>query len=376
MRRWISHSKLARLRTGVRCVFEYKTDLFDNATVERIAERFQLLLEKVVVDPAQNISSVSPLTESERTQLLVDWNNTQRDYPRHLCIQQLFEAQVEQTPDALAVVFQDQSLTYRELNKRANQLAHQLRARGVGAESLVGICVERSIEMIVGVLGILKAGAAYVPLDPNYPRERLNLILQDAGVSLVLTQEKVAALLSEFSGTVLCLDADWKQIARASAENPVPVTTAESLAYVIYTSGSTGTPKGAMIAHRSLVNFTMNAGTDYELGAADKVLQFASLNFDTSAEEIFPCLASGGTLVLRTEEMLSSVSEFLRTCDDWAITVLDLPTAYWHEIAAEFERVKLPLPEGSAFADHRWRASIARKAVNLAATGRIENTFG
>jgi amino acid adenylation domain-containing protein len=330
---------------GVRCVFEYKTDLFDNTTVERIAERFQLLLEKVVVDPAQNMSSISPLTESERTKLLVDWNNTSRDYPRHFCVQQLFETQVEQTPDAVAVVFQNESLTYRELNKRANQLAHHLRAGGVGAESLVGLCVERSIEMVVGVLGILKAGGAYVPLDPNHPRARLNLILADAGVSLVLSQAKVSDVLSEFGGTVLRLDADWQHIVEQNTDNPLPVTTAESLAYVIFTSGSTGTPKGVMITQRSLVNFTINARGDYALSVTDRVLQFASLSFDTSAEEIFPCLTSGATLVLRTEEMLNSVSEFLQTCDDWAITVLDLPTAYWHEIAAEFERVKLPLPE-------------------------------
>jgi amino acid adenylation domain-containing protein len=330
---------------GIRCVFEYKTDLFDAATIERVAERFQLLLERAVDNPAQNISDLTLLTEAEQRQLLVDWNNTERDYPRHLCIQHLFETQVEQTPDALAVVSQDQSLTYRELNARANQLAHLLRARNVVAESLVGICVERSLEMIVGVLGVLKAGAAYVPLDPNYPRERLNLILRDAGVSLVLSQEKLAGLLPEFSGSVLCLDTDWQEISTECAANPIPVTTAESLAYVIYTSGSTGTPKGVMIAHRSLVNFTMNANADYGLGSADKVLQFASLNFDTSAEEIFPCLAAGGTLVLRTDEMLSSVAEFLRACDDWGITVLDLPTAYWHEIAAELERTQPPLPQ-------------------------------
>ncbi len=330
---------------GIRCVFEYKTDLFDRVTVERIAERFQLLLAQAVDSPTRNISGLALLTAVEQRRLLVEWNDTARDYPRHLCIQQLFEAQVECTPDTPAVVFENQSVTYRELNERANQLAHRLRACEVGAASLVGICVERSLEMIVGVLGILKAGAAYVPLDPNYPRERLDLILRDAGVSLILSQEKVAGVLAEFSGSVLCLDADWQQIASESADNPVPSTTAEGLAYVIYTSGSTGTPKGAMIEHRSLVNFTMNARTDYQLGPADRVLQFASLNFDTSAEEIFPCLASGATLVLRNDEMLSSVSEFLQTCDDWAITVLDLPTAYWHEIAAEFERTRPPLPE-------------------------------
>src|SRR5713226_961607 len=365
---------------GIRCVFEYKTDLFNAVTIERIAERFQLLLEQAVDSPTRNISGLALLTEAEQRRLLVEWNNTARDYPRDLCIQQLFEAQVEQTPDAPAVGFEDQSLSYRELNERANQLAHRLRANEVGAETLVGICVERSLEMIVGVLGILKAGAAYVPLDPNYPRERLNLILQDAGVSLVLSHEKVAGLLAEFSGSVLCLDADWQELASESADNPVPITTAEGLAYVIYTSGSTGTPKGAMIEHRSLVNFTMNAIGDYHFGPADKVLQFASLSFDTSAEEIFPCLASGGTLVLRSDEMLSSVAEFLRTCDDWNITVLDLPTAYWHEIAAEFERVRTPLPENlRLLIIGGERALPERLAIWQQAVGtkvRLVNTYG
>jgi len=365
---------------GLTCVFEYKSDLFDASTITRLAERFQLLLEKVVDDPTQNISELAPLTGVERERLLIEWNRTERDYPRDVCLPQLFEAQVEQTPDAVAVIFNDESLTYRELNQRANQLAHFLRARGVGAESLVGICVERSLEMLVAVLGVLKAGAAYVPLDPNYPRARLNLMLADAGVSLVLTQEKVAEVLTEFAGTVLCLDAQWQQIAAENTNNPAPLNTAENLAYVIYTSGSTGAPKGAMIAHQSLVNFAVNAKTDYELSAGDKVLQFASLNFDTSAEEIFPCLLSGATLVLRTEEMLNSVSEFLRTCDDWDITVLDLPTAYWHEIVAELERVRLPLPAalrvliigGERALPERWSVWKQQVGSNV----RLVNTYG
>jgi aspartate racemase len=330
---------------GIRCVLEYQTDLFDAGTIETLARRFQLLLERAVVDAAQPVSRLTQLTESEQQLVVVSWNNTAREYARDRCIQQLFEAQVVETPETTAVVCKDQSLSYRELNKRANQLAHSLRARGVGAESLVGICVERSLEMIVAVLGVLKAGGAYVPLDPGYPRERLNLILQDAGVSLVLSQERLTGLLSEFSGAVLCVDDRPSPSEEQNVANPVPVTDAENLAYVIYTSGSTGVPKGVMIAHRSLVNFTMNAQADYDLGAADRVLQFASLNFDTSAEEIFPCLTSGATLVLRTEEMLDSVGGFLRACDELGVTVLDLPTAYWHEVAAELDQVKLSLPE-------------------------------
>src|SRR5437667_5549478 len=329
---------------GIRCVFEYKSDLFDAPTIERMAGHFQLLLERVAEDPGKGTSTLPLLTETEEKQLFLEWNDTSRDYPKNLCIHQLFEVQVENTPNAVAVMFEGESLTYSELNERANRLAHYLRSLGVSAESLVAICMERSIEMVVAVLGVLKAGGAYVPLDPAYPRERINLIAADTNAQVVLTQQKVAATLSEVAAQIIPVDTDWRRIEEQSAENPAPVNSSDSLAYVIYTSGSTGAPKGVMIEHRSLVNFTTNARDEYRIGPADQVLQFASLNFDASAEEIFPCLTSGATLVLRTEEMLSSVSEFLEICNDWGITVLDLPTAYWHEITAGLEDARLPMP--------------------------------
>jgi amino acid adenylation domain-containing protein len=364
----------------VSCVFEYKIDLFDATTIARMAERFRLLLERVVDHPRKRISGISFLSEAEQRRLLIDWNNTEREYPRHLCVQRLFEAQVEQTPDALAVVFQDESLTYRELNERANRLAHHLRSLGVEAESLVGICIERSIEMILGVLGILKAGGAYVPLDPNYPRERLDLMLADASLTVVLTQQRLASLFTAFAGTVLRLDAEWEKIAQQSLENLSLLTIPENLAYLIYTSGSTGAPKSVMVAHRSLVNFTTNASNEYELGFGDRVLQFASLNFDTSAEEIFPCLTSGATLVLRTDEMLSSVSQFLRTCHDGGISVLDLPTAYWHEITSELERTEMPMPPALRLVIIGGeRALLERLSVwqrTVGSTVRLVNTYG
>ena len=236
-------------------------------------------------------------------------------------------------------------LSYRELNERANQLAHYLQALGVKPEILVGLLVERSPEMMVGLLGILKAGGAYVPLDPAYPIERLNFILSDAKVSVLLTQEKLVSLLPEYGGHKVCLDTDLENISVESESNPVSSVTSENLSYLIYTSGSTGTPKGVTIEHRSLVNFTKAAIAEYEISSSDRVLQFTSISFDAAAEEIYPCLTTGGILVLRTDEMLSSVPKFLQTCQDWKLTVLDLPTAYWQQMTSELETVSLTLPE-------------------------------
>jgi amino acid adenylation domain-containing protein len=331
---------------GLRCVFEYKTDLFDAATVERIAERFLLLLEGIVDDPAQSISDISLLTEDEKRRVLIEWNDNRAEFPRDACIHQLFEAQVERTPDAVAAVFQDEQFTYRELNQRANQLANLLRNHGVGPDTLVGICVQRSLEMLVGLLGILKAGGAYVPLDPTYPADRLAFMIEDAGLSLVLTQERLTSEFPAGRARLLCLDKDWPRIARESRENPVVSVAPANLAYVIYTSGSTGNPKGVMIEHRSLVNFTVTAASAYAIGPADRVLQFASLCFDISVEEIYPALTQGATVVLRTDEMISSARDFLRYCDQWQVTILDLPTAYWHDLTDTLPAEDLKLPAG------------------------------
>ena len=251
---------------------------------------------------------------------------------------------MELTPDAIAVVFEDRQLTYRQLNQEANQLANYLKTLGVKSEVLVGICVERSFEMIVGLLGILKAGGAYVPLDPAYPQERLAFMLADAQVSVLLTQEKLLEYLPNNTAKVVCLDSDRENIAQYSQENLISQATEDNLAYVIYTSGSTGTPKGVMIQHKSLVNYTEAVSVEYQLNQNDKILQFASISFDISVEEIYPCLAVGATLVLRTDAMLATAKTFWEKCQEWQITVLDLPTAYWHELTAALEREKSTLP--------------------------------
>src|ERR1700677_4682044 len=205
----------------------------------------------------RRIGELEMLSEGERRQVLVEWNQTERGYEKESCVQQLFEEQAARTPEAVAVVSEEQALTYGELNERANQLAHYLREAGVGAEVRVGLCVERSAEMVVGLLGILKAGGAYVPLDPQYPAERLSFMLQDAGIEVLLTQSALAEQLPSNWAQIVCLDTHWAQIAQYRRGNPPAAVDGENAAYVIYTSGSTGTPKGVAVTHGGLTNYLL-----------------------------------------------------------------------------------------------------------------------
>ncbi|MFQ5794231.1 MAG: amino acid adenylation domain-containing protein, partial [Candidatus Bipolaricaulia bacterium] len=283
---------------GLRGWIEYSTDLFDGATIERMLGHFQTLLEGVVADPDRRLSDFPLLTETEQHQLLLEWNDTQADYPQDSCLHQLFEAQVEKTPDAVAVVFEDEQLTYQALNDRANQLAHHLQSMGVGPEVRVGMFMDRSLEMVIGLLGILKAGGAHVPLDPAYPKERLAFMLQDANVPVLLTQQQLLERLPEHSAEVICLDTDWQTIAQQSADNPTSDTTPNHLAYVIYTSGSTGTPKGVMIPHRGICNRLHWMQSAYRLTETDRVLQKTPFSFDVSVWEFFWPLLTGARLVV------------------------------------------------------------------------------
>jgi len=329
---------------GLQGSWEYNTDLFDGVTIARMAQHFEVMLESIVADPDQRLSDAQLLSVSERQMLLKNWSRTGAAPAPSSCIHQLFKAQVERTPEATAVVFGDEQLSYAELNRRANQLAHYLRQVGVGPEARVGILMDRSLEMIVAVLGVLKAGGAYLPLDPSYPSERLAMMLDDAKASIVLTddparEQQVSAKVRE-----VCMSTMREEISQGSAENPVVAVTPANLVYVMYTSGSTGGPKGVAVQHESLASYTRIAGREFAITPGDRVLQFASLSFDTSAEEIYPCLTSGATLVLRTELMLGSVAAFLEKCAQWGVTVLDLPTAYWHEIMARLDHESLTFP--------------------------------
>jgi len=263
-----------------------------------MARHFQVLLEGIVRNPQARVDQLPLLTEPERHQLLVEWNDTATEYPSDKCIHELFDRQVSRTPDAVAVVFEEEQLTYRELNSRANQLAHYLQELGVEPEVLVGICVERSIEMVVGLLGILKAGGAYVPLDPNYPAERLAYMLADAAVSVLLTQEHLLSSLPEHQAQVLCLDRDWSVIALEKQENPLVEIKPENLAYTIYTSGSTGKPKGAMNTHAGISNRLLWMQDAYKLTRDERVLQKTPFSFDVSVWEFFWPLLAGATIVV------------------------------------------------------------------------------
>ncbi|NET65460.1 MAG: amino acid adenylation domain-containing protein [Moorea sp. SIO1G6] len=284
----------------------YNQDLFEAETISRMLSHYQNLLKAAVETTERPISQLPLMTQKELDQILVEWNDTITDYPKDKCIHQLFEEQVEKTPDAIAVVFEEQKLTYSQLNSKANQLAHYLQKLGVVPEMLVGICVERSVEMVVGLLAILKAGGAYVPLDQNYPTSRLNYMIEDAQLSILLTQQKWQHHLSETIETVICLDTDEEIINQQSQQIPENQVTANQLAYVIYTSGSTGKPKGVTIPHQGLLNLVFWHQRTFEVKSSDRASQIAGVGFDASVWEIWPYLSAGAGLhVVNSETRLS-----------------------------------------------------------------------
>lgn len=292
-----------------------------------IAAYYVNVLEAMAASPQGPHHENDCLTTSERRQLLVEWNATEQAYAKDKTIVQLFEEQVERTPDSVAVVFEEEALSYGQLNERANRLAHYLQTRKVGPDVLVGICVERSLDMIVGLLGILKAGGAYVPLDPAYPQERLAYMIEDAKPALVLTQAHLKDSVSQSDIATLCVDSQWSEVQSYGAGNPVSMVTSANLAYVIYTSGSTGRPKGTLISRESIAQHCIASARRYGLVGSDHVLQFSSMNFDPSIEQIFSTLIVGAKLIMRGEEVWSSET-FCRQIQRHRISVVDIPPAY------------------------------------------------
>ncbi|NOK22272.1 amino acid adenylation domain-containing protein, partial [Corallococcus carmarthensis] len=282
---------------GLRGMVEYSTDLFDAGTVQRMVEHLRVLLEGVVAKPEAAVGRLPLLTEVERQQVLVTWNQTQAEYARDATIPQLFEAQAKRTPDAVAVASGKQRLTYREVEARANQLAHRLRKLGVGPESRVGLCVERTADVVVGTLGILKAGGAYVPLDPSYPKERMGWLLEDAQGPALVAHSHLLESLPAFTARAVCLDTDTK-LATEPEEAPETALRPENVAYLIYTSGSTGRPKGVAVTHRNAVAFLSWATETFEEEETKAVLAATSLNFDLSVFELFAPLVRGGSVVV------------------------------------------------------------------------------
>ncbi|MEM7344017.1 MAG: amino acid adenylation domain-containing protein [Chloroflexota bacterium] len=277
----------------------YNTTLFEPEVIDRMNDHFQTLLTDLLANPAQSIDEPPLLTHAERDQLLVEWNSTQQPKaPLSSAIHHLFETQVKHTPDSIAVVFENQHLTYEALNQRANQLAHYLKAKGIGPESFVGVCVERSVEMMVAVLGILKAGGAYIPLDPDYPAERLAFMLADSQAALLITQSHLLNQISTETIEHLCLDTDWSLIAPYSNKNPETTISPHHLAYIIYTSGSTGQPRGVMMSHQAVCNHLWCRVQTFKLTADDRILQKMPFSFDASVWEIFMPLICGAQVVM------------------------------------------------------------------------------
>jgi amino acid adenylation domain-containing protein len=331
---------ITETRQGLYARAEYGTDLFDADTIQRMIGHLELVLAQVVRDADVRVSALALLDDEARAQVVDEWNRTDAEYPADRTIHAIFEAHAARTPDAVAVRFADQSLTYRQLNEQANRLAHHLRRRGVGPEVRVGLCLERGVEMVVAILGTLKAGGAYVPLDPGYPAERVAFALGDAGVPVLLTQEKLRATLPVRDGVeVVTLDGAAAGIAAESAENPESGATPESLAYVIYTSGSTGTPKGALVEHRNVARLFSATDDWFGFGADDVWTLFHSYAFDFSVWEIWGALLYGGRLVVVPHDVSRDPDAFHALVQDEGVTVLNqTPSAFRQFIRADAER--------------------------------------
>jgi amino acid adenylation domain-containing protein len=363
---------------GLKGSFEFNTDLFDRATVERLTGHFRQLLEAVSDNAEERVSELPLLTTRELQQLLYQWNDTTTDYPRDKCVHQLFELQVERTPDAVAVISEDQQLTYRELNDRANQLAHYLQSSGAGPESPIGIMIERSVELVVGLLGILKAGGAYVPLDPGYPRERLAFMIADAGIHHLLTQAQFVGQLPEQlfkpGSLTTSLDADWTEISRESTENPASKATPENLAYVMYTSGSTGIPKGVSVNHRSVVRLVRN--TNYvDLNSDHTFLQMAPVSFDASTFEIWGSLLNGARLALMVPGAVPSLEGLGESLRRYDVTTLWLTAGLFHLMVDQqldnLQMVKQLLAGGDVLS-----VPHVKKFLRHVAGGKLINGYG
>ncbi|MEG4202976.1 amino acid adenylation domain-containing protein [Microcoleus sp. Pol7_A1] len=363
---WVDSSE------GISGMVIYSADLFNEATITRLIGHFQALLESIVTNPEQRIANLQYLSAQERYHLLVECNNTQADYPQDLCIHQLFEMQAARTPEAVALVFGDERVTYRELNIRSNQLARYLQKRGVGAEVLVGLCCGRSLDLIVGMLGILKAGGAYLILDPSYPAERSSFMVKDAQVSVLLTRQGINSLSNSESRLktteggqvssrlqptsamsqgiyslvddgevqnlethsddkihhprVVFLDTDWEMISQEIADNPTNAATVENLVYAIYTSGSTGKPKGVEIEHGSLLNLVFWHQREFGVSAGDRATQIAAIGFDACGWEIWPYLAAGASIYFPEDDIRRDPEKLQNWLVSKAITISFLPT--------------------------------------------------
>jgi amino acid adenylation domain-containing protein len=366
-------------RDGIRGIVNYNTDLFEPPTIHRLIAHYLGLLSDVLNGPDRPLSTLPLISRDEQQTILSDWNDTHVDVPHDARIHRVFEAQVERTPQATAVIDGSRRWTYQELNHHANQLAEYLYRRGVRPGRLVAVRLPRSAETVATLLGILKAGCAYVPVDTQLPVRRLQFILDDAAVDAVVTDRRGQRDLPESVNTVICVDAEQASIDACPRENPTAPVSSDDLAYVIYTSGSTGRPKGVLIEHRAMFNFVQAAVELYDLGPQDRVLQFAALHFDSHVEEIFGCLTSGAALVLR-EDTLLDTREFFGWCDRRKLTFVSLPTAFWHELTTTVASAGQAIPETLRLVVIGGEAAVPARVADwfrVAGDGvRLVNTYG
>jgi amino acid adenylation domain-containing protein len=339
---------------GLDGLFIYNTALFRPETIARMAQHYRSVLEGIVANPDQRVSELPLLVETERQQMLVEWNQTDSNYPRDVCIQTLFEARAQASPAAVAIVWGKTTLTYRQVNEQANSLAKYLCDFGVGPDTLVAVCLERSIEMIVACLAILKAGGAYVPLEPSYPRERLAFMLRDANAPVVITTVRLRAILPETTARIVYLDK--QHFSRGNPSNPNSGATADNLAYVMYTSGSTGQPKGVSVSHRAVVRLVVNSNY-VQLSTADRIAQASNVTFDAATFEIWGALLNGATLIGVPQSVLLSPKNLAKLIRSEGITILFLTTALFNEVASEsptaFRALRYLLFGGQS-ADPKW----------------------
>ncbi|HEX6270322.1 MAG TPA: amino acid adenylation domain-containing protein [Anaerolineales bacterium] len=326
---------MAESGEGLAAALQYNTDLFNAETIQGMLVHFHALLQKIVADPSKPVSRYSLLSDAERDQLMVTWNDTRVDYPRHRCVHEVIEDQVKRTPDAIAAQFEDKNLTYQELNSRADQLAQMLISQGVKPGSLIGIFVNRSIEMLVGLLGVLKAGGAYLPLDPSFPAERLAFMFEDSGASIILTQQSLLSRLPENTARVICLD-DHDQSKTPVSSNGTGlhahVARPDNLAYVIYTSGSTGEPKGVQIHHRAVVNFLSSMREQLSLNAEDKLLAVTTLSFDIAVLELLLPLTTGARVIIASSEVAADGSLLAEALTNSGATFMQATPASWRSL--------------------------------------------
>ena len=322
----------------------YEKQRYDEAAIRRMLRHMELLLGAMAADPHQRLSLLPLMSDAERRQVLADFNDTQRAYPAENCIHQLIEQQVQRTPSAVAVIDPHRQITYRELNERANQLARFVRCLPLAAEEVAAFCLDSSFDMVVSMLAISKAGAAYLPLDPSNPPDRLAFMIRDSNASLVITLRRFLHLLPDHINTI-CLDAESAKLSTHSDQDLDNLASSQNALYVVYTSGSTGSPKGIIVEHRSLVNETLAFIAEHGMQPGDRLLQFASVGFDVAAEEVFSSLMCGAAVVVGQQKTLLSVDELVDCCKRHRVSVLNLPSAYWHEWVSQMTFGRLSLPD-------------------------------